>query len=118
MLGKVITLTKTPRSNAGFGPVLRYLFRDGPDHEAEPNGPPPAVEGGVLNLDADLATPEDRRILAECEVVYTVHRDTPHDHVHLLANRIHPVKGTVAGPRNSITFASTSVPEARTKRIV
>ena len=146
MLGKVITLNKTTRSSAGFRPVVGYLFRDGakPTHEdlkAE-------IEGGVINLDADLATPEDRRILAEllnttarrnprfrgnpvyhlalswregehptktqvyqsvthlmrilqmaeCEAVYAVHRDTDHDHVHCVINRIHPDKGTVAGP--------------------
>ncbi|MHB8414154.1 MAG: TraI/MobA(P) family conjugative relaxase [Acidiferrobacteraceae bacterium] len=146
MLGKVITLNKTSRSSAGFGPVVRYLFRDGPEHQ--PQDPKAAIEGGVLNLDADLATPEDRRILAElldttarhntrfrgnpvyhlalswhegehptkqqihqsvthlmttlkmteCEAVYAVHRDTEHDHVHLVVNRIHPVKNTVVGP--------------------
>ncbi|MHB8389925.1 MAG: TraI/MobA(P) family conjugative relaxase [Acidobacteriaceae bacterium] len=146
MLGKVITLNKAARSRTGFGPVVRYLFRDGPEHE--PAGPLSLIEGGVLNLDADLATPEDRRILAElldttarrnprfrgnpvyhlalswhegehptqiqirqsvthlmttlkmaeCEAVYAVHRDTEHDHVHLVINRIHPTKGTVAGP--------------------
>ena len=146
MLGKVITLNKTARSSAGFRAVVGYLFRDGakPTHEdlkAE-------IEGGVINLDADLATPEDRRILAEllnttarrnprfrgnpvyhlalswregehptkeqirhsvthllrtlqmaeCEAVYAVHRDTEHDHVHCVINRIHPTKSIVAGP--------------------
>ncbi|MHB1514485.1 MAG: TraI/MobA(P) family conjugative relaxase [Acidiferrobacteraceae bacterium] len=146
MLGKVITLNKTARSSAGFGPVVGYLFRDRTAHP--PQDPKAAIEGGVLNLDADLATPEDREILAElltttarrnprfrgnpvyhvalswpagehptkeqihqsvthllrtlqmaeCEAVYAVHRDTDHDHVHCVINRIHPVKGTVAGP--------------------
>ncbi|MHB8348002.1 MAG: relaxase/mobilization nuclease domain-containing protein [Acidiferrobacterales bacterium] len=146
MLGKVITLTKAARSRTGFRPVVRYLFREGPEHESA--GQPSSIEGGVLNLDADLATSEDRQILvelldttarrnprfrgnpiyhlalswhegehptkeqvrqsvthlmatlkmAECEAVYAVHRDTEHDHVHLVINRIHPTKGTVAGP--------------------
>ncbi|MHB1950434.1 MAG: TraI/MobA(P) family conjugative relaxase [Acidiferrobacteraceae bacterium] len=146
MLGKVITLNKTSRSSAGFRPVVRYLFRDGPEHDREDLKAD--REGGVINLDADLATPEDRRILAElldttarrnprfrgnpvyhlalswregehptkeqirqsvthlmttlqmaeCEAVYAVHRDTDHDHVHLVINRIHPVKNTVTGP--------------------
>ena len=146
MLGKVITLNKAARSSAGFRAVVGYLFRDGakPTHEdlkAE-------IAGGVINLEADLATPEDRQILAEllnttarrnprfrgnpvyhlalswregehptkeqirhsvthllrtlqmaeCEAVYAVHRDTDHDHVHCVINRIHPVKNTVAGP--------------------
>ena len=146
MLGKVITLNKTSRSSAGFGPVVRYLFRDGPEHNHEDLKAD--REGGVINLDADLATPEDRQILAEllhttarrntrfrgnpvyhlalswpasehptkeqirqsvthlmttlqmaeCEAVYAVHRDTDHDHVHLVVNRIHPTKNIVAGP--------------------
>ncbi|MHB1587715.1 MAG: TraI/MobA(P) family conjugative relaxase [Acidiferrobacteraceae bacterium] len=146
MLGKVITLNKTARSSAGFSPVVRYLFRDGPEHDHEDLKA--NIEGGVINLDADLTTPEDRQILAEllhttarrntrfrgnpvyhlalswhagehptkdqirqsvthlmttlkmaeCEAVYAVHRDTDHDHVHLVVNRIHPVKNTVAGP--------------------
>ena len=146
MLGKVITLNKTARSSAGFSPVVRYLFRDGPEHDHEDLKA--NIEGGVINLEADLATPEDRQILAEllhttarrntrfrgnpvyhlalswhagehptkqqirhsvthlmttlkmaeCEAVYAVHRDTEHDHVHLVLNRIHPTKGTVAGP--------------------
>ncbi|MHB8563641.1 MAG: TraI/MobA(P) family conjugative relaxase [Acidiferrobacteraceae bacterium] len=146
MLGKVITLNKTSRSSAGFGPVVRYLFRDGLEHNHEDLKAD--REGGVVNLDTDLATPEDRQILAElldttarrnprfrgnpvyhvalswregehptqeqihqsvthlmttlkmaeCEAVYAVHRDTNHDHVHLVLNRIHPTKGTVAGP--------------------
>lgn len=145
MLGKVITLSKGTLSSAGFGPVVRYLFRDGPEQE-DPKAL--IIEGGVLNLDADYATPEDRRILAElldttarrnprfrgnpvyhialswhegehpttaqvrqsvthvmttlqmaeCEAVYAVHRDTDHDHVHLVVNRIHPIKNIVAGP--------------------
>lgn len=145
MLGKVITLNKGSRSR-GFGPVLRYLFRDGPDHGPESTRTP--IEGGVLNLDAAWATPEDRWLLAQlldttarrstrfrgnpvyhvalswpagehpttpeirssvthlmtsvqmtdCEAVYAVHRDTLHDHVHCVINRIHPEKGTVAGP--------------------
>ena len=146
MLGKVITLNKAARSSAGFRPVVGYLFRDGAAHP--PQDPKAAIEGGVLNLDVDLATPEDRQILAEllnttarrnprfrgnpvyhlalswregehptkeqirhsvthllrtlqmaeCEAVYAVHRDTDHDHVHCVINRIHPVKNTVAGP--------------------
>ena len=145
MLGKVITLNQGSRSR-GFGPVLRYLFRNGSEHDPEDSKG--NREGGVINLEADLATPEDRELLAdlldttarrnprfrgnpvyhvalswregehptkaqihqsvthllrtlqmaECEAVYAVHRDTDHDHVHCVINRIHPVKGTVAGP--------------------
>ena len=36
--------------------------------------------------------------LSECEALWSIHRDTDNDHLHLLVNRIHPEKGTVAGP--------------------
>ena len=34
----------------------------------------------------------------ECETIWAIHRDTHNDHVHVVVNRIHPKKGTIAGP--------------------
>lgn len=31
----------------------------------------------------------------ECQAIWSIHRDTEHDHVHLVVNRVHPVKLTV-----------------------
>lgn len=36
--------------------------------------------------------------MSECEALWSLHRDTDNDHLHLLVNRIHPEKCTVAGP--------------------
>jgi hypothetical protein len=33
-----------------------------------------------------------------CEAVWAIHRDTDAHHVHLIINRVHPVRGIVVGP--------------------
>ncbi len=150
MLAKVISLSTSEKS-VGFGPVVRYIFRDDKKLEngdREPIGP---VEGGQFNLYADLDSPEDRKIAAElmgstarevekrgrfkgnpayhysinwmdgehptkeqveqavahtlkalgmheCETIWSIHRDTENDHVHVVVNRVHPEKEIVVGP--------------------
>ncbi len=36
--------------------------------------------------------------MAECQVLWALHRDTDQDHVHMVMNRVHPEKGIVVGP--------------------
>jgi hypothetical protein len=36
--------------------------------------------------------------MEECQAVWTIHRDTDNDHVHVAVNKIHPEKIIVAGP--------------------
>lgn len=33
-----------------------------------------------------------------CQAVYAIHRDTDNDHVHVIVNRVHPVKNIIVGP--------------------
>lgn len=147
MLAKVINLNKSTsgmNKNVGFGPAVRYVFRDDQpgDHE---------IEGGQLNLDCDVESKNDRDIMidllnhdaknvqkngrfkgnpvyhytinwiegehptkeqvheavehtlkslgmGECQATYAIHRDTDSDHAHVIVNRVHPVKGIIAGP--------------------
>lgn len=65
MIGKVITLNKTGGAQRGFGPVVAYLARDdrkAPDHPQTPHTTP---ELGLINLEADIDTIDDRVLVAE-----------------------------------------------------
>lgn len=56
MLAKVINLTGSAKGkNVGFGPAVKYVFRDDKlgDHE---------IEGGQVNMDLDIDTREDRDV--------------------------------------------------------
>jgi relaxase-like protein/conjugative element/phage-associated large polyvalent protein/DNA relaxase TraI-like protein len=146
MIGKVMTLRKRRAAKGGFREAVNYIARDGPDDP--PQNLIPSSDMGVINLDADLETAEDRtnvwsamnatalrsqRLkgtpvyhlslswqedehpdreqvslavrhvmfalgMAECEALWAIHRDTDNDHVHLVVNRVHPERATVAGP--------------------
>lgn len=145
MLAKVINLTKSAKGKSvGFGPAVKYVFRDGEE-------PAEHIEGGQINLDCDVETRADREVMTEimnhdakkvekngkfkgnpvyhytinwpdgehptkeqahkaveqtlkalgmheCQATYAIHRDTDNEHVHVLVNRVHPVKGIIVGP--------------------
>ncbi|MHB1528584.1 MAG: TraI/MobA(P) family conjugative relaxase [Acidiferrobacteraceae bacterium] len=65
MIGKVITLNKTGSTKRGFGPVVTYITRD--DRDLRSDGPTPNIppELGLINLEADIDTVEDRALVAE-----------------------------------------------------
>jgi MobA/VirD2-like, nuclease domain/Large polyvalent protein-associated domain 7/TraI-like middle domain len=59
MIGKVITLRKRTAAKGAFRDAVNYIARDGP--EDPPQDRIPASDMGVINLDADVDTAEDRR---------------------------------------------------------
>ena len=65
MIGKVITLNKRGAAKRSFGPILAYIARDDRQDGGSPPGAHPPPELGLINLEADLATPEDRALVAE-----------------------------------------------------
>lgn len=65
MIGKVITLNKTGSAKRGFGPVVAYIARDDrhPGDAGQPSITMPEL--GLIHLEADIDTPEDRALVAE-----------------------------------------------------
>ena len=65
MIGKVITLNKTGRAQRGFGPVVAYIARDDRKASDPPQTLHTVPELGLINLEADINTPEERALVAE-----------------------------------------------------
>ncbi|MGO9444245.1 MAG: TraI/MobA(P) family conjugative relaxase [Thiobacillaceae bacterium] len=59
MIGKVIALRKRSAAKGAFRDAVNYIAREGPDDL--PQDRIPASDMGVINLDADVDTAEDRR---------------------------------------------------------
>jgi len=148
VIPKVITLRKSGPARGGFTEALQYVARDGLASRARGLDPIPVADMGLVNLDADLDTAEQRRWAAalmnataarsvrlrknpvyhlslswpegehpsgqqgaqavdhvmtslgmqDCEAFWALHRDTDHDHLHLIVNTIHPQLGKKVGP--------------------
>lgn len=59
MLAKVIKLTGSAKGkNVGFGPAVKYIFRDDKPEVS-------AIDGGQFNLDCNVDTKEDRAVMIE-----------------------------------------------------
>ncbi|MHB8562402.1 MAG: TraI/MobA(P) family conjugative relaxase [Acidiferrobacteraceae bacterium] len=65
MIGKVITLNKTGSAKRGFGPVVAYITRDDRKAPGYPQTSRSVPELGLINLEADIDTAEDRALVAE-----------------------------------------------------
>ena len=65
MIGKVITLNKRGGVKRGFGPIIAYIARDDRDPGSDGPASPSTSELGLINLEADLETSEDRALVAE-----------------------------------------------------
>ncbi|MHB8346143.1 MAG: TraI/MobA(P) family conjugative relaxase [Acidiferrobacterales bacterium] len=65
MIGKVITLNKRGAAKRGFGPIIAYIARDDRDSGSDGPASPSTSELGLINLEADLETSEDRALVAE-----------------------------------------------------
>ncbi|MHB8413795.1 MAG: TraI/MobA(P) family conjugative relaxase [Acidiferrobacteraceae bacterium] len=65
MIGKVITLNKQGGAKRGFGPVVAYIARDDRKAPGHPQTSHSVPELGLINLEADIDTAEDRALVAE-----------------------------------------------------
>jgi len=65
VIGKVITLNKRGGAKRGFGPIIAYIARDDRDPGSDGPASPSTSELGLINLEADIDTPEERALVAE-----------------------------------------------------
>ena len=71
-------------------PVMAYSLSWHPDHDPDRDHMLETARASLAHLD-----------LQEHEALIVAHRDTPHRHVHVMVNRVHPITGKVASSSHS-----------------